>query len=216
MAFLLEAADDISYRIIDFEDGFRLGHVPYRETASKLLSILNPTEKREANQRLKAFSENKEKVEYLRARALNALIYQVAEVFLDSEREILSGAFDAELVSKIRSASALAAIRASSREKVYSVREVVEIEAAGFEVLGGLLDYIVPAVLDGRLGKKSASKGNAKYFELLPVRTRTACNRSGVIDYERVLLATDFVSGMTDSYAVALFKMLKGISLPNS
>ncbi len=216
MAFLMEAADDISYRIIDFEDGYRLGHLTYAETSAHLLRFFKEREKKAISARLRSIGEDKERVEYLRARAVNHLIHQVVEVFLDEEKNILNGSFDSEIVAVIPSADVLRSIRELSRQKVYTAREVLEIEAAGFDVLGGLLTYLVPAVLEGRLGKKSPRKSSAKYFELLPARARANCQTAATNDYERLLLATDFISGMTDSYAVTLFKMLKGISLPTT
>jgi dGTPase len=216
MAFLMEAADDISYRIIDFEDGYRLGHLTYREISDRILRFFNKRDRRTMCSRLRLIRESKEKVEYLRARAINHLIHQVVEVFLDEEKNILNGSFDSELVSLIPSANMLGAIRKLSRQKVYTARQVVEIEAAGFDVLGGLLTYLVPAVLEGRLGRNSPRKSSAKYFELLPGRAQSKCKMRATNDYERLLVATDFVSGMTDSYAVTLFKMLRGISLPTT
>lgn len=216
LAFLMEAADDISYRVIDFEDGFRLGHIAYREAVDRFMALFKKRDRRAISNRLSMLRENKEKIEYLRAKAINQLIKEVVDIFLASEKAILCGRFDAELVSAIPSATALERIRDLSRKKVYSVRQVVEIEAAGFEVLGGLLAYVIPAVLEGRLGRESRCKNSAKYFELLPARSRAICRSKRTTDYERALIATDFVSGMTDSYAVALYKMLKGISLPNA
>jgi dGTPase len=214
LAFLVEAADDISYRIIDFEDGFRLGHVEYKEAAAKLLALLDRQGQRRARQRLRTIAGPKDRIEYLRARAINALIGEVVEIFLDEEKRILSGKFDAELVSLIPKSRQLRSIRELSKEKVYSVRNVVEIEAAGFEVLGGLLDHFVPALLD--VGRRSTSKRNEKYFRLLPARAQKLYGNKSASDYQRLLIATDFISGMTDSYAVSMFKTIRGISIPTS
>jgi dGTPase len=214
MAFLVEAADDISYRIIDFEDGFRLGHVPYQVAAESLLDVLREQNRVDVAGKLKSIASEKDKIEYIRARVINELIHEVVKVFLDLEGEILSGKFDEELVSQIPKAAAVRNIRKLSKEQVYSVRDVIEIEAAGFDVLGGLLDYFVPAVQEA--GKENRDKRNAKYFELLPPRARTLYGNQNANPYERLLIATDFISGMTDSYAVSLYKTVKGISIRTS
>jgi len=214
LAFLVEAADDISYRIIDFEDGFRIGHVSYPEAEERLLDLLPAKKRPKASKKLKRIAGPKDKIEYLRARVINELINEVVDLFLDVEKDAVSGKYDVELVTEIPQATKLESIRKVSKEKVYAVRDVVEVEAAGFEVLGGLLDAFVPAVLEAERG--SGSKRSAKYFELLPSRSRKLYGNPKSTPYERMLIATDFVSGMTDSYAVSLFKTVRGISLPSS
>ena len=91
---------------------------------------------------------------------------------------------------------------------IYGAPPVVQIETAGFEVLGGLLHCFVPALLSERSKQSSANK---KMLALVPPEFRTGTNQ-----YEKLLNATDFVSGMTDSFAVTLFRRLKGIELPRS
>jgi dGTPase len=215
LAFLVEAADDISYRIIDFEDGFRLGHVPSDVAQESLLAIFkNATHKRDMVSKLKSIAGPKDKIEYLRARVINDLIHAVVKLFGDLEDDILKGKFDEELVAHIPQASEVRQIRELSKDLVYAARDVVEIEAAGFDVLGGLLDYFVPAVLQA--GKPGANRRSAKYLELLPSRAKKLYGNPKATPYERLLVATDFISGMTDSYAVSLYKTVKGISIRTS
>lgn len=215
LAFLVEAADDISYRIIDFEDGFRLGHVSYDVAAESLLDVLRDSTRRDVVKKLSGIAAGeKDKIEYIRARVINELIHEVVKIFLDLESDILSGKFDDELVSRVPRAEGLKRIRNLSKDKVYSARDVVEIEAAGFDVLGGLLDYFVPAVQEAGTGVRD--KRTAKYFELLPARAKALYGNPRATPYERLLIATDFVSGMTDSYAVSLYKTVKGISIRTS
>ena len=214
LAFLVEAADDISYRVIDFEDGFRLGHVSYDVAQENLLEVLTEGHRRDVVHKLRDIASPKDRIEYIRARVINDLIHAVVKVFVDLEDEILSGEFDEELVGRIPRATALRQIRELSKELVYAARDVVEIEAAGFDVLGGLLDYFVPAVQEA--GKTGGNKRNAKYLELLPSRARRLYGNPKATPYERLLIATDFISGMTDSYAVSLYKTVKGISIRTS
>ena len=96
--------------------------------------------------------------------------------------------------------------KAVSLEKVYATPTVVQIEAAGYEVLGGLLERVVPAIVRGPKGGTAA---NRKVLELVPPQFRR-----GNTEYERLLSTTDFVSGMTDTYAVTLYRRLSGIELP--
>jgi dGTPase len=189
--FPCEAADDVSYRIIDFEDGFRLGHVSYIEAEGLLLGLLAEGEQKDALGKLKSIAEPKDKVEYLRARAINALIYQVVSLFLDSEDDIVSGRFDEELVSKIPRSGNLNEIRALSKEKVYSGAGRRRDRSCWIRCLGRLcLTYFVPAVLEA--GSPNGTKRNAKYFELLPSRARSLYGNPESTTYERLLIATRF------------------------
>ncbi len=198
------------YRIVDFEDGFRLGLVPFEEAIACLSAIGGLGD----SSRLKDAGK-KEQIEYLRALAFRTLIPEVVEAFLKYESDILEGKFDEELVRKIKSADQLEAIRQYCRANVYTARSVVEIEAAGFEVLGGLVTFLLPALHDVAQNGKAAAAKSRKYVELLPpfVRQRLLTPTDS---YKRALTITDFVSGMTDSYAVSWFKRITGISLPSS
>ena len=93
-------------------------------------------------------------------------------------------------------------------ENVYRAAEVVEIEAAGFEVLGGLLQSFVAGI------HYKDSKKNKKIQELLPKQFKSTIDDESKPVYDKLLTITDFISGMTDSYAVNLYKIIKGISLP--
>lgn len=211
LAYLVEAADDICYRVNDLEDGFRLKHVSLEEAKVLLLSIFEPgatpTKWNEIN-------TEQDKIGYLRAKAINYLIDQSITYFEEHSNVILEGNLDQSLVDCIASARALDRIIKISKEKIYKAREVLEIEAAGFQVLGGLLDTFLAATNDvATKGLKKASVKSQTIFHLLPPQFRQA---SGAPDaqYSRILNVTDFISGMTDSFAVALYKQLTGISLP--
>jgi len=101
LAFLVEAADDICYRIIDFEDGYRLGLVSFNDAQDLLTPI---AASRDIRKRLSTILGQKEKIEFLRSSVVGRLIREVVDVFLKNEEEILSGDFDSELVSMIDSA----------------------------------------------------------------------------------------------------------------
>jgi len=204
LAFLVEAADDICYRIMDLEDGFRLGLVSFKESEELLRPLITDTD-------IKFYDEKdeKEKVGYLRAVAIRELVTELATVFLDEEKNILNGNFESDLISVIKNGDALKIIKDVSIEKIYNYRSVVEREVAGYEVLGGLLDTFIQAYNEAYFG--NISNRNRTVFNLLPQRIR-----EGIPDeiYLRLLRIIDFVSGMTDSFAVSLFRKIKGISLP--
>ncbi|MEP6669709.1 MAG: deoxyguanosinetriphosphate triphosphohydrolase [Chthoniobacter sp.] len=211
LAFLVEAADDICYRLVDFEDGFRLGFIEYEEVRDRFLNVIGDPTLREKSE---AMREEKERIEFLRALAIGAAVRQTAAAFLEKEGEILDGEFDKPLIDLIPAAGELEAIKQRSVEEIYSTPRGVEIEAAGFSVLGGLLDDFVAAVSDLARRGKHASPRSHKLLRLVPEQSIGPKREPDTNPYQRLLRMIDFVSGMTDSYAVSLFKKIRGISLP--
>ena len=206
LSFLVEAADDICYSIMDLEDGFRLGLLSFKETESLLLPLIH---KRDLSGYKKR--DDNEKVGYLRAKAISDLVNLVAEVFVENEKEILAGDFNKELVTVITKSSTLKKIEKTSITKIYLHRSVVERETAGYEVLGGLLDTFITAY--NEYSEKNLSPKNRSIINLIPKRFFYA-EKANPDLYNRLLRIIDFVSGMTDSYAVSIFRKIKGISLP--
>jgi len=204
LAYLVEAADDICYRVMDLEDGFRLGLISFKEAEDLLRPLVS-------KQSLKDYrdKDEKDRIGYLRAVTINELVNELAKVFLDEEKNILSGKFENELISEIKRANALKRIKDISIAKIYKSRSVVEREVAGYEVLGGLLETFINSYNEAYEGKITSK--NRSVFALLPNRIS-----EDIPDdlYLRLLRIIDFVSGMTDSFAVSLFRKIKGISLP--
>lgn len=211
LAYLVEAADDICYRIIDIEDAFRLQQLTYEEVRDLLLPL---TGAGETARRLAGITRPKERIEYLRARAIGQVIDQVHECFMAWEDAILDGDFGEELLNIIPAAAATRTLKAWGEEKVYVSRPVVEIEVAGFEVLGGLLAAFVATVNDLAERSALASSRSRMLIHLIPEQFAGPRRNPDPELYRRVLRITDFISGMTDSYAVTLFKKITGISLP--
>lgn len=211
LAFLVEAADDICYRLVDFEDGFRLGVLGYDEVRDAFLRVIGDDSKRAGAERMR---REQERIEFLRALAIGAAVRQAAATFLAKEAQMLSGEFDACLLDLIPAGAELEAIKRRSIETIYSTARGVEIEAAGFAVLGGLLDDFVAAVGDVAVRGKLASPRSRKLLRLVPPPSIGPDGVPEAGTYLRLLRMTDFVSGMTDSYAVSLYKKVRGISLP--
>ena len=211
LAFLVEAADDICYRLVDFEDGARLGHLGYAEVRDAFLAILAPDR---SPRNLDGMSSRKAALEMLRAMAIGECLSQCTAVFLDHENEMLSGKFDTPLVDIIPAAKALAHIQHRSRETIYATDRGVQIEIAGYEVLGGLLDIFASAANDLAVRGDRASQRSRKLASQLPAECVRAASEAG--PYERLVRLLDFVSGMTDTYAVTLYRRVKGIALPGA
>ncbi|HEV7866094.1 MAG TPA: deoxyguanosinetriphosphate triphosphohydrolase [Chthoniobacteraceae bacterium] len=211
LAFLVEAADDICYRLVDFEDGFRMGFLSYEEVRDSFVRV---TGDESLATRAEQMRESKERVEFLRTMAIGTAVQQTAELFLEKESEILHGDFDQPLIDLIPAGPELEAIKRRSVETIYATTRGVEIEAAGFAVLGGLLDDFVAAVSDVARRGKHASPRSRKLLQLVPEQSIGPGREPDPNPYQRLLRMIDFVAGMTDSYAVSLYKKVRGISLP--
>ena len=210
LAFLVEAADDICYRLVDFEDGFRLGHLNYEEVRESFMALISPARH---PKRLHEAHTDHRRVQLLRDIAIGDAIEESAEVFLENEPAILSGEFDVPLIDAVPSSAAWRTIQQRSVETIYATTRGVEIEAAGFEVLGGLLDVFVSSLNDAATSGRPSARSR-KLLQLVPAETLGPNRTPDPDTYHRLLKVLDFVSGMTDSYAVSLYKKVRGISLP--
>ena len=210
LAFLVEAADDICYRLVDFEDGFRLGHLNYEEVRDSFMALISPARH---PKRLHEAHTDHRRVQLLRDIAIGGAIEECAAAFLENETAILSGEFDVPLIDAVPSAAAWDTIQQRSIETIYATTRGVEIEAAGFEVLGGLLDVFVSSLNDAAASPRPSARSR-KLLQLVPAETLGPNRTPDPDPYHRLLKMLDFVSGMTDSYAVSLYKKVRGISLP--
>jgi dGTPase len=195
LAFLVEAADDICYSIVDVEDGYRMEYI----SADEAIKLLNGIAETDFN----AAESDAEKVKRLRAKAIDNLIKEATKIFMEKEEDILSGKFDEDLLSQSKYKDHLKKIGEETRNAVFQHRDVVGIQIAGYEVLGKLFGDFVNAVLhDSEKGKLIR--------HMLPKEYRPDDNED---TYNKILKITDYISGMTDSYATSLFQQFSGISL---
>ena len=213
LAFLVEAADDICYNIIDLEDGFGLGLVSYKDAEGFLANILQD---RFMPEKLNGIPGDKEKIGVLRAVTIQVLVEQVTKIFLENEVDILSGQFDTALTGKIPAAAALDKISDFSIENIYRSRQVLEKEAAGFEVISGLLETFLEAVFLKFYSTESYTGKHQSIYRLLPEYTKFKLEEKEKSAYENVLIVTDFISGLTDSSALSIFRTIKGIAFQGS
>lgn len=209
LAFLVEAADDICYSIIDLEDGCNLGLVPYEEARALFEGVI--TKSKSKLGKVEQLGNKSEKIGYLRALAIGDLMDECSSLFLDHETEILSGVFDQALADHCSSREALREILNVSIEKIYRARQVVEIEAAGHKVLPGLLEEFTTAGLHLMQGRRSRKYQNLQL--LMPEDMRKAVLDSPADVYGMLRQTMDFISGLTDKHALSLYRKINGISI---
>lgn len=208
LSYLLEAADDICYLIIDLEDATQMGVIDSHSFKDLVAPILGD---RLDHDKLNRMSDERQRAGLLRAMAINALIDECAEVFIAHVADIMNGNFDESLINVIPSASKTKDISRFSVDHIYNAQHVLETQAAGFEVLPGLLSLFWEASNDWIQKGKHCS---GKHLNLVRILNLNGIHLSPTIGvYEQARLIIDFLSGMTDRHAVALYKKLMGISI---
>lgn len=213
LAFLVEAADDICYSIIDLEDGCTLGLISFEETVKLLAPILK--DKFDPN-KLKEPRTAAQNLGALRALAIGELISECVEVFSNYEESMCKGNFDKALTDIIPSAKYLHQITEISIQKIYRSQVVLEKEAAGFQVLEGLLEVFSKALYHKFYSPDLLSGQDKSILRLLPEDFPLKGWGGEVNPYPLLRSLVDFISGMTDKYALNLYRRVKGISFPGS
>jgi dGTPase len=206
--YLVEAADDICYRIIDLEDAHRLGILSIQEVRTLLEPFFEDrVGKMPIADKVNSIDDDKQKLSLLRAMLIGQLIQKCTEVFFDYEDALLAGTLNQSLIDLLdnKTTALLKKIDEVSIKKVYNEKSVVEIEIAGYNVIGGLLSEFVSAVL------KANTTKSRKLLQLIPAQFAI---RSETTMYQKIQSVVDFISGMTDLYAIDLYRKIKGIQIP--
>ena len=210
LVFLVEAADDICYQLMDLEDAHKLKIHTFEQTSSLLMRFFDPQTEQKQIERMKEtlnlVADPNEQIAYLRASVIGKLVKQCVDVFWERQEDILSGSYQKALIDQIPSGSlgAIQEIKKTSIRDIYNSRSVIEIEISGYQIIGTLLEVFIEAILNP---EEDFSK---KLLQLIP--DQYGGNHAST--YEKVQAIVDFVSGMTDLYALDLYRKIKGINIP--
>lgn len=201
LAFLVEAADDICYTIIDFEDGINLGWIGEEYALEYLINLVKD---RINTQKFNALEYMADRLSYLRALAINTLINDAVEIFISNEKAILEGTFQDSLLTKSKYKAQIDDIIAISVKNIYRSREVIDKEITGFRMISDILNTYVLALMGQKEGKASA-------YDKLLIKTLPGIYRSteGTV-YEILLNAACFVASLSDSGAVQVHRKITG------
>ncbi len=201
MTYLVEAADDICYTIIDFEDGIHLGLIPEEYALEYLINLVKDNIN---TKKYNAMTHSSDRLSYLRALAINTLIRDAVDVFVQNETEILKGDFDSALLDKGKYQAQVEDIIKLSVEKIYQSTEVVDKELAGYRIISDLLDTYTTALIN-------AKEGNASNYDRLLIRSLPENYRNADKSTYKILLDTScFVASLSDSAAVHIHNKLTG------
>ena len=204
LAFLLEAADDICYALIDLEDGFALGYLTFEEARELLCPIASDA-------RLTSDMAKPEIIGKLRAVAIGELVNSVSAVFIENEKALLGGTYTKELIAETPYKKNIDAAKSIAKEKIYWSERKTIVEIAGSEIISGLLELFLPVVDEiehAGWDVKKLSGRPQMLARLIPDQLLGVTSR-----YDSWLRVTDFISGMTDRFALDLYRKLKGIAI---
>ena len=206
LVYLVEAADDICYEIMDIEDAHKLKILTTEETKSLLLAYFPQEQQERIVQRMSTVDDRNEQIVYLRSCVINALETECVRVFVEKEEKILNGEFEGSLISHIHEIprQAYRACEKVSYQRIYNSKDVVDIEIAGFKVITTLVDLMVQAVIHP----------DRAFSQLLINRVSTQYEIKAPTLYGRILAVLDYISGMTDVYAMDMYRKINGMSIP--
>ena len=199
LAYLVEAADDICYTIIDFEDGINLGLIPEEVALEFLVKLVKD---RLQTDKYAQLTRSSDRLAYLRSLAINTLVEEAAQIFLEQEQALLQGSLETSLLDHSKYKAQIEDIIKISVEKVYQSKEVVSKEIAGYQILTNLLDKFTHAL-------ERFSSGQQRHFDHLILRG-TPLNKDFHNTYDYLIEACNYVSRLTDGNAMELFKKVRG------
>ncbi|WP_394747768.1 deoxyguanosinetriphosphate triphosphohydrolase [Spongiimicrobium salis] len=204
LTYLVEAADDICYTIIDFEDGINLGLIPEEYALEYLIKLVkNSINTKKYN----AIAHKEDRLSYLRALAINTLINDATAIFIENEEAILKGEFKVSLLDKSNYAAQIEDIIQLSIAKVYRSSEVIEKEIAGYKIISDILE-----VYTGALMRKKENK--ASNYDRLMLETLPEFYRKTELSHYNILLNTCcYVASLSDSAAVHIHNKIMGRQL---
>lgn len=208
LVYLVEAADDICYEIMDIEDAHKLKIVTYEETKRLFLDFFDEMGQNHIMQRIhdEEITDDNEKVIYMRACVINALERACVDEFMRHEDEIMRGEFSGSLIDSIddRLVKAYHNCTELSKKRIYKSKPVLDVELSGFKIMDSLMEVMTEAAVNPQrfYSRQLISRVSSQYDISAP-------------DLEtRIMAVIDYISGMTDVYALDIYQKINGISLP--
>lgn len=209
LVYLVEAADDICYQVMDLEDAHKLRILSYQEIKGLYMNFFSNAENAAKVQKIERtlteVTDPNEQIAYLRTEVISLLVNECVQVFMHNYEAIMAGTFASSLMKNLSESPAMAMkeVISVSVSRVYAHSSVIEIELAGYRIIGTLMGHFIDAVLN-------ESPYNSKLLKLFPEQFISEKDEP----YAKIQSVVDFISGMTDVYALELYRKITGISLP--
>lgn len=208
LVYLMEAADDICYEIMDIEDSHKLKILTFDETADLLLGFFDEPTRQSIMQRLKdeGVTDRNEQVVYMRACAVGKLESECVKAFVEHEQDILNGTFSGSLIGNMGAPEREAYEQCSkvSFDKIYQSKPVLDVELSGYKIMETLMQALIDAAVHPeKFHSQQLIKRFSSQYDIHSDNLET-----------RIMAAVDYISGMTDVYALDVYQKINGIALP--
>jgi len=206
LVYLVEAADDICYQIMDIEDAHKLRLMTKADVFELFFAFFKGKGLEEIEKTMRIVSDINEQIAYLRSSIIGLLVDECTQVFMDHEEALLKGSYNKPLIDDVsdESKKAYKICAEAAYHKIYVSREVVDVELAGYHIFGYLLEILIDAMMNP----------NHSYSQLLLNRVPEQYDVNAPTIYGKLQCALDYISGMTDVYALDLYRKITGQSLP--
>ena len=208
LVYLVEAADDICYEIMDLEDAHKLKILSFGETERLMLGFFDEMGKNRIRQRIQeeGVTDPNEKVVYMRACVISLLESECVRTFVENEENILSGTFTGALIDHVSPLprEAYKQCAALSVERIYKSKPVLDVELSGYKIMETLMEQMVRAVMNP----------DRYYSQQLIGRVSSQYDINAADLEMRLMAVIDYIAGMTDVYALDVYQKINGISLP--
>ena len=208
LVYLVEAADDICYEIMDLEDAHKLKILSYDETSGLMLSFFDEPTQQHIRQRIdeEHLTDPNEKIQYLRASVIGRLENECVRTFMENEQQILDGTFEGSLIDHIASLQREAYKECTkiSKARIYRSRPVLDVELSGYRIMATLMELMIEAI----------EHPERYYSQQLIGRVSSQYDINSPDLETRIMAVIDYISGMTDVYALDVYQKICGISLP--
>lgn len=207
LVYLVEAADDICYEIMDIEDAHKLKLLSTEQTVDLMLDFFDEDRQKRRREHMNNINDVNEQIAYLRSSVVGVLVSECSRVFNENEEDILNGSFTGSLLSHVdeRVFKAYRRCEDVSLEKIYKSQAVADVEISGYNIIYKLVDHLVNAALEP----------DKAYSRQLLTRVPRQYEVTVGTYYQRIIAVLDYVSSMTDIYALELYQQITGISLPH-
>ena len=207
LVYLVEAADDICYEIMDIEDAHKLRILSDDDTLSLLLGFFSADERASLEASYPGETDVDDRIVYYRSCAINALERACVRVFLDHEAHSMQGTFQGSLIEHLPPLLRAAYVRCEevANSRIYRCKEVTDVDLAGYHIIYTLLELFTDAVHHPERAYASL------LLSQVPSQYEVHAPRLGT----RLMAVLDFLSGMTDIYALDLYRKINGHSLPS-
>jgi dGTPase len=206
LVYLVEAADDICYEIMDIEDAHKMKLITTEECKNLLFDYISEEKRESKIEKMMKVGDENEQIVYLRSSVIGILVDECAKIFVENEDAIMNGTFNSSLIDSLSKpiSEAYKNCQRISLKKIYHSKDVVDVEIAGYNIIYTLIEKSINAAFNPQ----------EAYSKLLIARIHEQYEISEEEPYKKIIAVLDYISGMTDIYALDLYQKLTGMSLP--